>query len=601
MEFRRDPMALLRRMATRIPLLLIAATLAACGGGGGDDPPPDPNLPGRPTMVFAVAGNGQATVTFTAPASSGGGAITGYTVKSLPSGGTDSNAGSTSLTHVVTGLTNGTVYIFTVSATNSFGTGAASVSSNSVLPNIPTVPDAPTIGTALRGDGQILVAFTAPTSAGSAVITSYTATCGSVSGTGTASPVAVTNLVNGSAYTCTVVATNSVGNSVASAASNSVTPTPAPPVGALNDTGQVACYNGLSFSLCASANSGDTTTRPRQDGRFGRDAMAAATLLSKRGGGPSGFDFTKMCMSGQLAGNGICPVNPPSPLDPATPTANLWACTIDHHTGLLWSMQTSIDSWANATAALPAAANAASRCGLNTGWRLPTRRELLNIVYNGALGPSIATGYFTGAPLAATAQYWSNDSDMGTTGNAWVVSFNNGSTASMDKLAASGFAVRLVNGAVTPSAVLTINSNGTATDATTGLTWDRCSIGQTLDAGSCTGTVTQSPWTAALAAAVTANTASYKGFTDWRLPSKNELESLVDITRATAPVIDTTVFPNTPATGGWWSSTPYFGLGSAWFVRFDSPLATFNSMGVAKGVRLVRGGAAADSYDSQAP
>ncbi len=208
-------------------------------------------------------------------------------------------------------------------------------------------------------------------------------------------------------------------------------------------------------------------------------------------------------------------------------------------------------------------------------------------------------GYFTAASLTQSAQYWSNDSDLAVAGAAWVVSFNNGASAPADKLTAPGIAVRLVHGTVTPSAVLTINADGTASDATTGLTWDRCSIGQTLAGGSCTGTVTQSSWSAALTSATTANTATYKGFTDWRLPNKNELESLVDLTRATAPTIDTTVFPNTPATGSYWSSTPYIGFGSAWYVFFDHPLISFNSVAAVNGVRLVRGGAAADAYDAQ--
>jgi RHS repeat-associated protein len=83
----------------------------------------------------ATAGNAQATVTFTAPVSDGGSAITGYTVISIPAGGVDSNAGTTSLNHVITGLTNGKSYTFTVKASNAAGTSAASAASNSVMIN----------------------------------------------------------------------------------------------------------------------------------------------------------------------------------------------------------------------------------------------------------------------------------------------------------------------------------------------------------------------------------------------------------------------------------------------------------------------------------
>jgi len=88
-------------------------------------------VPGAPTIGTATAGNAQATVSFTAPASTGGVAITSYTVTSSPGGFTASGSASP-LT--VTGLTNGTAYTFTVTATNSVGTGPASAASNSVTP-----------------------------------------------------------------------------------------------------------------------------------------------------------------------------------------------------------------------------------------------------------------------------------------------------------------------------------------------------------------------------------------------------------------------------------------------------------------------------------
>jgi hypothetical protein len=89
-------------------------------------------VPDAPTIGTATGGNAQASVTFTAPADTGGTAITGYTVTSSP-GGLTGTGGSSPI--VVTGLTNGTAYTFTVTATNAQGTSAASAASNSVTPS----------------------------------------------------------------------------------------------------------------------------------------------------------------------------------------------------------------------------------------------------------------------------------------------------------------------------------------------------------------------------------------------------------------------------------------------------------------------------------
>ena len=91
-------------------------------------------VPGAPTSVTATAGDTQAIVSFTAPASNGGAAIIGYTVTSSPVGFTATGASSPI---TINGLTNGQAYTFTVTATNSVGTGAASTASNSVTPLAP--------------------------------------------------------------------------------------------------------------------------------------------------------------------------------------------------------------------------------------------------------------------------------------------------------------------------------------------------------------------------------------------------------------------------------------------------------------------------------
>ena len=191
--------------------------------------PGNPSAPSAPGTPTASAGAGSATVAWTAPASPGSSAITGYTVTSNPGGRTCTTSGA--LTCTVTGLTPGTAYTFTVTATNSVGTGAASAASNSVTPT-GVVPGAPTGVAATAGNASALVSWTAPGLNGGSAITSYTVTSqSSLFGTPVrtctttgATSCTVTGLTNGISYTFTVAAANSAGTGPSSAASNAVTP-----------------------------------------------------------------------------------------------------------------------------------------------------------------------------------------------------------------------------------------------------------------------------------------------------------------------------------------------------------------------------------------
>lgn len=108
--------------------------------------------------------------------------------------------------------------------------------------------------------------------------------------------------------------------------------------------------------------------------------------------------------------------------------------------------------------------------------------------------------------------------------------------------------------ALPAQAAFTDNGDGTVSDTVTGLMWDQCSWG--LSGVNCaTGAASKHTWAQALGVAVTANAANHKGHNDWRLPNKNELESLVDLTRS-SPSIDTAAFPNTES-NLYWSSTNY--------------------------------------------
>jgi trimeric autotransporter adhesin len=252
--------------------------------------PVTPVAPGAPTAVSAVAASGQATISFSAPASNGGSPITGYTVTSIPAGGIDSNAGSASLSHVVTGLTNGTAYTFTVSATNAAGTGPASAPSNSVTPQaVVTAPGAPAITGAAAGNGEVTVTFTAPASNGGSAITGYTVTSNPAGGVdssagSTALSHVITGLTNGTAYTFTVSATNAAGIGPASAPSNSVTPlAPVSAPGAPAITGLTAGNGQVTVTFTAPASNGGSaitgytvTSSPAG----GVDSNAGSTALS---------------------------------------------------------------------------------------------------------------------------------------------------------------------------------------------------------------------------------------------------------------------------------------------------------------------------------
>ncbi|NDC24900.1 MAG: fibronectin type III domain-containing protein, partial [Proteobacteria bacterium] len=127
--------------------------------------------PSAPTELEGAVGDTEVLLSWTAPSRTGVGSITDYVIRYSSNSGsswttfTDGISSSTSAT--VTGLTNGTAYIFQVAATNAAGTGSYSASSASVTPY--TMPDAPTSVSGFVGEEQVVLSWSAPANNGNAV------------------------------------------------------------------------------------------------------------------------------------------------------------------------------------------------------------------------------------------------------------------------------------------------------------------------------------------------------------------------------------------------------------------------------------------------
>ena len=178
--------------------------------------------PDAPTNVVATAAGLQAQVNWT-PANANGFPVQTYFVTATPGGHTVSAAGSGTST-VVSGLTYGVTYTFTVTARNEKGTGPQSAPSNSIRPTAP--PGIPTDVVATAGDTDAHLTWTAPSDNG-LPITAYKVTASS--GTertfdGNATSVTVDGLINGQTYNFRVQAINAAGTGSLSAVSNTVKP-----------------------------------------------------------------------------------------------------------------------------------------------------------------------------------------------------------------------------------------------------------------------------------------------------------------------------------------------------------------------------------------
>ena len=164
------------------------------------------------------------------------GALTGGTTVATGAGPSSISIDSTGKFAYVANKAANTISVYTINAltgaltagtTVAAGTQPISVTTTGrMVPVVVAIPDAPVIGAATAGNGQATVSFTTPPSNGGALITGYTVTSspGGMAATGIASPLTVTGLTNGTAYTFSVTASNSAGAGPSSLVSNTVTP-----------------------------------------------------------------------------------------------------------------------------------------------------------------------------------------------------------------------------------------------------------------------------------------------------------------------------------------------------------------------------------------
>ena len=217
--------------------------------------------PGAPTDIIVAASSGSLSVSWSAP-SDGGSSITGYTVTAAHGSDTPvtCTTDGSSTTCDLIGLTNGTAYLVSVSATNAMGT----TNSDGAVTGTPAAaPSEPTDVSVVSQNGSLLVSWSSAEGNG-ATVTSYTITLTDgidslivTTVSGSATSTTITGLTNGTTYSVIVTATNSQGEGSGSTPQDA---TPATTPGAPTDITVTPSDHSLSVSWSAPSNGGSDIT-----------------------------------------------------------------------------------------------------------------------------------------------------------------------------------------------------------------------------------------------------------------------------------------------------------------------------------------------------
>lgn len=235
-----------------------------------------PSAPGAPTALQGTAGNGQVTLSWTAPADNGGSAISAYNVYRSVDGANFSQVGSTGAVpgFVDSVLENGREYTFKVTAVNGFRESPPS-SPASATPVGP--PLAPSNLSALVGVGEVALSWAAPSGDGGHTLLGYNIYRGTdpldltlLSTVDTSTSYQDSTTVNGTTYHFAVAARNDLGEGPRSAFA-SATPTGAPPAPA---------------GLAGQASNGNASLTWQAPASDGGSPLTGYAVYRSLGGGP---------------------------------------------------------------------------------------------------------------------------------------------------------------------------------------------------------------------------------------------------------------------------------------------------------------------------
>jgi poly(hydroxyalkanoate) depolymerase family esterase len=387
---------------------------------------PNWTTPPAPSGLVAVAGNGQATLTWNAASGA-----TSYNVKraTVNGGPYTTVANVTTTSYANTGLSNGTTYYYVVSALNPAGEGD-NCTPASATPQVPA-PAAPTGLAATAGDAQVALTWSAASGATSYNVKQATVNGGpytTVANVTTTSYVN-TGLVNGTTYYYVVSALNAGGESANSTQSSATPQVPAPAA----PTGLAATAGDAQAALTWSAASGATSYNVKQatvnGGPYTTVANVTTTSYVNTGlvNGTTYYYVVSALNAGGESANSMQSIATPQVPAPAAPTG-LAATAGDAQAALTWSAASGATSYNVKQATVnggpyTTVANVTTTSYVNTGLVNGTTYYYVVSALN-AGGESANSAQISATPVADLPSPWMTQ-DVGTVGVVGGTSYSN--------------------------------------------------------------------------------------------------------------------------------------------------------------------------------